>query len=203
MDQKCFIIYFGSVKPLCRVLGLRAYTVVIYMHWLFVYRGTLSDAYHNFFFFSIYSLSQLYFFISLFSCFKFSSVHHIPKNHFFKLIWQRKTPKTPALVILTPSTWLLKTLIGLVLIFFTHAIATIVIWRLKNLKKPNSCFDLTLMLSCQTPPFRADSYKKGWVCFYYYPFDIGLTFPFSQLIADVLKTMNVFLENLYLLHGGH
>lgn len=36
-----------------------------------------------------------------------------------------------------------------------------------------------------------DSFRKNWVCFYYYLFDIGLTFPFSPLIADVLKTLNV------------
>lgn len=38
---------------------------------------------------------------------------------------------------------------------------------------------------------RADSYRKDWVCFYYYPFDILLTFPFSPFIVDVLKTLNV------------
>lgn len=38
---------------------------------------------------------------------------------------------------------------------------------------------------------RADHFKQDWVCFYYYPFDIGLTFPFSPFIADVLKSLNV------------
>lgn len=37
---------------------------------------------------------------------------------------------------------------------------------------------------------------EGWVCFYYYPFDIGLTFPFSPFIVDVLKTLNVSLGQL-------
>lgn len=38
---------------------------------------------------------------------------------------------------------------------------------------------------------RADFYKKGWVCFYFYPFDVGLTFSFSKFIVNVLKTLNV------------
>lgn len=49
---------------------------------------------------------------------------------------------------------------------------------------------------------RADSFWKNWVCFYYYPFDIGLTFPFSSLIVDVLKTLNIFPGNLCPLHEG-
>lgn len=35
------------------------------------------------------------------------------------------------------------------------------------------------------------SYKRDWVCFYYYPFNIGLIFPFSKLIVDVLKALKV------------
>lgn len=41
------------------------------------------------------------------------------------------------------------------------------------------------------PFVRANSYRKNWVCFYYYPYDIGLTFPFFPFIADVLKTLNI------------
>lgn len=38
---------------------------------------------------------------------------------------------------------------------------------------------------------RADFYQKDWVCFYYYPFDIGLSFPFSPFIVDVLNALKV------------
>lgn len=38
---------------------------------------------------------------------------------------------------------------------------------------------------------RADWYRSGWVCFYYYPFDIGLTLPFSKLPIDVLDTIGI------------
>lgn len=39
---------------------------------------------------------------------------------------------------------------------------------------------------------RADWYLSGWVCFYYYPFDVGLTLPFSKLDMDVLDTLGIF-----------
>lgn len=38
---------------------------------------------------------------------------------------------------------------------------------------------------------RADWYREGWVCLYYYPFDIGIPFPFSSVIKDVLISMRV------------
>ena len=38
---------------------------------------------------------------------------------------------------------------------------------------------------------RADWYRKGWVCFYYYPFDIGLVFPFSKFIRDTFTYMRI------------
>lgn len=41
------------------------------------------------------------------------------------------------------------------------------------------------------PSDRADSYCKNWVYFYYYPFDIGMTFPFYDLVKDVLLTLHV------------
>lgn len=33
---------------------------------------------------------------------------------------------------------------------------------------------------------RADWYRPGWICFYYYPFKVGFTLPFSKLAKDVL-----------------
>ena len=38
---------------------------------------------------------------------------------------------------------------------------------------------------------RADSFREGWVCLYYYPFDISIPFPFSDVIKDVLICMRV------------
>lgn len=38
---------------------------------------------------------------------------------------------------------------------------------------------------------RADWYRQNWVCFYFYPFDIGMTFPFSTLVIDVLSFLHV------------
>lgn len=38
---------------------------------------------------------------------------------------------------------------------------------------------------------RADWYRPGWVCLYYYSFDIDIKFPFSDLIKDVLISMRV------------
>lgn len=37
----------------------------------------------------------------------------------------------------------------------------------------------------------ADWHRSGWVRFYYYPFSIGMTFPFSKLVFDVLDTLHV------------
>ena len=41
------------------------------------------------------------------------------------------------------------------------------------------------------PLLEADWFKQGWVCFYYYPFDIGMAFPFSDLVCEVLRAMKV------------
>lgn len=49
---------------------------------------------------------------------------------------------------------------------------------------------------------RADWFRPNWVCFYYYPFDIGMTFPFSKLVSDVLDFLNISPGQLMPLHGG-
>lgn len=43
------------------------------------------------------------------------------------------------------------------------------------------------------PPLndRADGFRPGWVCFYFYPFDIGMTFPFSGLVQELLEDMKI------------
>lgn len=38
---------------------------------------------------------------------------------------------------------------------------------------------------------RADWFKKGWACLYFYPFDIGIKFPFSKLVQDLLEDMRI------------
>ena len=38
---------------------------------------------------------------------------------------------------------------------------------------------------------RADWYRKGWVCLYFYPFDIGMKFPFSKLVKEVICSMQI------------
>lgn len=38
---------------------------------------------------------------------------------------------------------------------------------------------------------RADWFRKGWVSFYFYPFDIGMKFPFSKLVRDLLVDMQI------------
>lgn len=37
----------------------------------------------------------------------------------------------------------------------------------------------------------ADWHRAGWICFYYYPFSIGMTFPFSKLVLEVLDALHV------------
>lgn len=36
-----------------------------------------------------------------------------------------------------------------------------------------------------------DWYNKGWVCFYYYPSEVGMKFPFSNLAQNLLTVLNV------------
>ena len=36
-----------------------------------------------------------------------------------------------------------------------------------------------------------DAQSDGWVSFYNYPFEIGMTFPFSKLVTDFLKILDV------------
>lgn len=38
---------------------------------------------------------------------------------------------------------------------------------------------------------RADWFRPGWVFFYYYPFDVGLTLPFSKLAMDLLDSVAI------------
>ena len=38
---------------------------------------------------------------------------------------------------------------------------------------------------------RADCFRPGWVCLYFYPFDIGMTFPFSKLVQELLDDMQI------------
>lgn len=41
-------------------------------------------------------------------------------------------------------------------------------------------------------PFEgADWFREGWVCLYYYPFDIKMPFPFSKLVKEVLIDMQI------------
>lgn len=38
---------------------------------------------------------------------------------------------------------------------------------------------------------RADWYRENWVCLYFYPFDIGLHFPFPKLVRDLVSDMRI------------
>ena len=37
----------------------------------------------------------------------------------------------------------------------------------------------------------ADWHKEGWICFYYYPFELGVRFPFSELVKNTLTDLHV------------
>lgn len=37
----------------------------------------------------------------------------------------------------------------------------------------------------------ADWHRSGWICFYYYPFSIGMTFPFTKLVSDEIDCLHV------------
>ena len=38
---------------------------------------------------------------------------------------------------------------------------------------------------------RVDWFKKGWVCLYFYPFDIGMPFPFSKLVQELFVDIQI------------
>lgn len=57
-------------------------------------------------------------------------------------------------------------------------------------------FCLAIQAMLPSPSNRAYSYHKNWVSLYYYPFDIDMTFFFSNLIEDVLLTLHVAPEQL-------
>ena len=42
-----------------------------------------------------------------------------------------------------------------------------------------------------SPDERADWYRENWVCFYFYPFDIQLHFPFPKLVRDLVTDMHI------------
>lgn len=46
------------------------------------------------------------------------------------------------------------------------------------------------------PSIHADWYHKNWVCLYNYPFDIEMTFSFSNLVIEVLATLKISLRQL-------
>ena len=60
-----------------------------------------------------------------------------------------------------------------------------------TLKKMKSQLGQEAVVVVPSSDERADWYKQGWVCFYYYSFDIGIPFPYSNLIQDVLVAMRV------------
>lgn len=63
--------------------------------------------------------------------------------------------------------------------------------KIEKLDEAKLLFRSTIDAIVPNSSIRADSYRNNWVCFYYYPFDIGLTFPFSSLVVDVLRTLKV------------
>lgn len=38
---------------------------------------------------------------------------------------------------------------------------------------------------------RADWYRPGWVCIYYYPFDVGFSLPYPKLALDILDAHRI------------
>ncbi|KAL8109143.1 hypothetical protein AgCh_025288 [Apium graveolens] len=69
--------------------------------------------------------------------------------------------------------------------------------NLQNFMKPEKFeeakmrFQSNVVAVIPDPSVLADFYKTRWVYFYYYPFNVGLTFPFSKFVSAVLKTLNV------------
>ena len=52
-------------------------------------------------------------------------------------------------------------------------------------------FKSDVVVAVPEAPTEADWFRKGWVCFYYYPFDIGMAFPFTDLVCEVLRALYV------------
>lgn len=48
------------------------------------------------------------------------------------------------------------------------------------------------------PSVRADWIRKDWVCFYSYPFDIGMRFPFTHIVENTIKALDMSPAQLML-----
>lgn len=63
--------------------------------------------------------------------------------------------------------------------------------KIEKLEEVKLLFHSNVVVVVPHSTILANWHKKDWVCFYYYPFDIGLTFLFSKLITEVLSVVNV------------
>ena len=63
--------------------------------------------------------------------------------------------------------------------------------KAERLEEIKLLFNPTIDAVIPRPFELVDWFREGWVCFYSYPFDIGLVLLFSKLVKDVLICMQV------------
>ena len=61
----------------------------------------------------------------------------------------------------------------------------------EKLTEAKMLFDSDITAVVPESPVEADWYREGWTCFYYFPFELGMTFPFSQLVDDVASSLKI------------
>lgn len=83
-----------------------------------------------------------------------------------------------------PSHWAVTKLLGSSEHFFSSMSAA-------SLTDAKRLFRADIVAVVPESPVEADWVREGWTCFYYYPFDLGLTFPFSRLVNDLLSSLNI------------
>lgn len=61
----------------------------------------------------------------------------------------------------------------------------------EKLSEATMLFDSDIIAVVPESPVEADWSRKGWTCFNYYPFELGMVYPFSRLDNDVLASLNI------------
>lgn len=127
------------------------------------------------------------FYVCLFT----SSVHFPSVNTFSSLVSLIMTKKNPqaanAIVVEAPeenSQWSITGLLDP----RDNVRSTITEERLEEIKASlNRSIEAVVPTSFE----RADWHRENWVCLYFYPLDIRMPFPYSELVKDVLSEMRV------------
>ena len=62
----------------------------------------------------------------------------------------------------------------------------------EKLAEVTMLFDSNIVAIVPESSVEADWFREGWTCFhYYYPFELSMTFPFSQLVNDVASSLKI------------